>query len=430
MGCFIACFRSSSDVNKHRKQRRRKVLPREQAANAVSQLVQVSPSTVDSASDRSISPILKARDRPEEQLNLSTRKRVTFDSNVKTYELDDVEAEAEADAFLEKDSNKKEEKDLAEISQSQCKSYSEEGSTVSSVSSYPPNHRYQNCRDSDDEDELDYADSDLDHDHVDTDEDGDDENDYDVVEDEEYDNYYDDEDGIRESSEKNSADQVFADEVDSCLSVCGCPGKTEPQNGVRRTARDRNACVHSVLKPVENISQWKAVKIKDKHRSNPPPCKENLALSGAPRRSFGTEPSFKKSSFGHKSKTCQPTSSDQEIAVDASLSNWLSSSEVTPPSKTSTGISVLPTPESQGSNSPKSQEDRPILGALTMEELKQFSTTPSPRQSPNRSADNMPIIGTVGTYWSHSGSVEDSGPASSFKRVSNSSSNYREMCVK
>lgn len=365
------------------------------------------------------------RDRREEQLNPSTRKRVTFDSNVKTYELEDVEVEAEAEAKAEGDTffgtdGNKEEKCLAEIPQSQCKSYSGEGSTVSSISSYPPNHRYQNCRDSDDEDELDYADSDL----VDTDVDDDD----DVV-DEEYDNDFDDEDELIESSDKNSSDQVFADEVDSCLSVCGCPGKTEPQIGLRRTARDRNACVHSVLKPVENISQWKAVKVKDKHRSNPPSCKENMALNGAARSSV-TEPSFKKSSFGYKSKSCQPKSSDQDIAVDASLSNWLSSSEFTPPSKISTGISLLPTPESQGSNSPKSEEDRPILGALTMEELKQFSTTPSPRRSPNRSADDMPIIGTVGTYWSHSDSIEDSGLASSFKRVPNTSSNFREMRVK
>ncbi|KAG6606359.1 hypothetical protein SDJN03_03676, partial [Cucurbita argyrosperma subsp. sororia] len=415
MGCFIACFRSSDDV-KRREQRRRKVLPRIQA-NAISKPVQTSPSAVDNASDRSTSPILKARDRPEElQLSPTTRKRVTFDSNVKTYELDHVEAEAEADVLLEKEGYK-EEKELAGISQ--CKSRSEDGSTVSSISSYPPNHRYQNYRESDDDDddELDYADSDLDHDHVD-DDDGDENDD---IEYEEYDHFSDDESG-------SSSVQVFADEVDSCLSVCGCPGKAEPQIGARRTARDRNACVHSVLKPVENISQWKAVKVKDKHRSNPPSHKENLALNGAPRNSFGTEPSFKESSFGCKSKTCQPKNSDQGIAVDASLSNWLSSSVTTPPSKTSTGILGLTTPESQGSNSPKNQEDRPILGALTMEELRQFS--PPPRRSPNRSPNEMPIIGTVGTYWSHSSSVEDSGPASSFKRESNISGNYREMRVK
>lgn len=335
----------------------------------------------------------ECRDRPEEQqLSPSTRKRVTFDSNVKTYELDHVEAEAD-------DRNSKEEKDLAEIPQ--CKSYSEDGSTVSSVSSYPHNHRYQNCRDSDDEDEvLDYAD---------TDDDGD-ENDYDDIEDdEEYDNFSDNEDGITESSGKSSV-QVFADEVDSCSSVCGCPGKNEPQIGLRRNARDRSACVHSVLKPVENLSQWKAVKVKDTLRSNP--HKEN----------------FKESSYDNKSKTCQKYS-DQDIAVDASLSNWLSSSEVTPTGKTNTSISGIPTPESQGSNSLISQEDRPILGALTMEELKQFSTSPSPRRSPNRSPDEMPIIGTVGTYWSHSSSADDFGSAS-FKRVSNTRGNYREMCVK
>lgn len=362
---------------------------------------------------------LECRDRPEEQqLSPSTRKRVTFDSNVKTYEPNHVEAEA--DDFLAKHGNKKEEeKNLTE--KLQCQSYSEDGSTVLSVSSYPPNHRYQNCRDSDDDDELDYADSDLDHDHVETDDDDDDENDYDDVEDEEYANFSDSESG------KSSA-QVFVDEVDSCLSICGCPGKAEPQTEVRRTARDRNACAHSVLKPVENITQWKAVKVKDQHRSNPP-HKENLALNGAPS-SFGTEPSFKESSFGYKSKTCQSKNSGQGIAVDASLSNWLSSSVVTPPSKTSTGISSLSSPESQGSNSPKSQEDRPILGALTIEELQKFSTSNSRRRSPIRSPDEMPIIGTVGTYWSHSGSIEDSAPPSTFERVSNTSSNYRQMRVK
>ncbi|KAG6571543.1 hypothetical protein SDJN03_28271, partial [Cucurbita argyrosperma subsp. sororia] len=385
MGCFIACFRSSND-GKRRMRRRRKVSPRDQTANAISQPVQASPSTLDSASVVSISPILKSRNRSEERLNLSARKRVTFDSNVRTYELDHVED----DAFLEKERNKEE--DLAEIPQ--CKTISENGSTISTVSSYPSNHRYQNCRDSDDDDDgLDYADSDLDHDHVDTDDDGDDED-----EDEEYGNYSDDEDG-------SSATQVFVDEVDSCLSVCGCPGKIEPQTGARPIARDRNAGVPSVLKPVENISQWKAVKVKDTHRSN----KENLTLNGAPWSCSGTEPRFGKSSFRYGSRTCRPKNSAQDIAVDASLSNWLSSSEVTPPIKTSTGILGLPTPESQGSNSPKSQEDRPILGALTMEELNQFLTSPSSRSSPYRSAlDDVPINGTVGTC----------------------SSNYIETCVK
>lgn len=353
----------------------------------------------------------ECRDRPEEQqLSPSTRKRVTFDSNVKTYELDHVEAEAEADVFLEKDRNSKEEKDLAEIAQ--CKSYSEDGSTVSSVSSYPLNHRYHNCRDTDDEDEvLDCADSELDHDNADTDDYGD-KNDFDDVDDdEEYDNFSNGEDGITESSGKDSV-QVFADEVDSCLSVCGCPRKNEPQIGSRWNARDRSARVHSsVLKPVENLSQWKAVKVEDRLGLNP--HKEN----------------FKESSFSNKSKTCQPKNSNQDVAVDASLSSWLSSSEVTPTGKTNTSISGIPTPESQGSNSLISQEDRPILGALTMEELKQFSTSPSPKKSPNMSPDEMPIIRTVGTFWSHSSSVEDFGYSSSFKRLSNTNGNYREMRV-
>ncbi|KAG2719280.1 hypothetical protein I3760_03G260700 [Carya illinoinensis] len=81
----------------------------------------------------------------------------------------------------------------------------------------------------------------------------------------------------------------------------------------------------------------------------------------------------------------------------------------------------------QGSNSSGYQDDRPILGALTVEELKQFSAPSSPRRSPSQSPDEMPIIGTVGTYWSHNTvPAKDSGSASSYKGIPNTTSKYRE----
>ncbi|KAF2294894.1 hypothetical protein GH714_026878 [Hevea brasiliensis] len=103
-------------------------------------------------------------------------------------------------------------------------------------------------------------------------------------------------------------------------------------------------------------------------------------------------------------KSDQSKKSNQEIAVDASLSNWLGSSENTTINKPSTID----------------------LGALTVEELKQLSLSSSPRRSPSHSPDEMAIIGTVGTYWNHSGSGNDSGSVSSFKGIPNTTSKYRE----
>ncbi|KAG6724418.1 hypothetical protein I3842_03G258400 [Carya illinoinensis] len=112
-------------------------------------------------------------------------------------------------------------------------------------------------------------------------------------------------------------------------------------------------------------------------------------------------------SFSFRSKTDQSKKLNQEITVDASLSNWLVSFETTPVNETSTNCLNTISPEKsmlQGSNSSGHQEDRPILGALT-----------------------MPIIGTVGTYWSHNTvPAKDSGSASSYKGIPNTTIKYRE----
>ncbi|XP_039032610.1 uncharacterized protein LOC120167764, partial [Hibiscus syriacus] len=95
----------------------------------------------------------------------------------------------------------------------------------------------------------------------------------------------------------------------------------------------RDGDVHPVLKPVENLDQWKAVKSKG---STPLKLqKENLSL-------------------------------EQEVSVDASLSNWLSSRETTPAKKSSTFEAYTP-------------ENRLILGALTVEEINKYSASPVAR---------------------------------------------------
>ncbi|KAJ0053483.1 hypothetical protein Pint_01681 [Pistacia integerrima] len=357
----------------------------------------------------------------EEQLSSGTRKKVTFDSNVKTYEpvlSEEVTSDLpEISEVGKQEKEKEKEENLVKSKQSQ--SSSEASSITSSSGSYPSNYRYQNCRESDDEDDELVLDSDLDDDDEDEEDDG-------VVD---YDNVYEDDDNDNDYAESRiSVGKADREEVvESSLVTSGLDkGGLKPIRD-NRSVRDRSAYVHSVLNPVENLTQWKAVKAKGKPQLKQQ--KENFTVDQEPRASFSLEPSFKELSFSFKTKSDNESKKpNQEVAVDASLSNWLSSSETTPINKSSS-ISLNATPEktmSQGSNSLRSQEDRPILGALTLEEIKQFSASSSPRKSPSRSPDEMPIIGSVGSYWSPTSNDKGSGSVSSYKGIPNTTSKYRE----
>ncbi|KAI9153273.1 hypothetical protein LWI28_008683 [Acer negundo] len=181
--------------------------------------------------------------KAEEQSQSSssgTRKKVTFDSNVRTYEH--VLTEHVSGTLPEKDEvGTKEEESLGKSGYFQPSS--EASSITSSSRSYPPNHRYQNCRecDDDEDDEIDYEESDLD----DEDDDG-------VLD---YDDMYE-EDGIVESKIA-----VAKEEIEEAV-------KPIRVNG---SARDRSAYIHSVRNPVENLDQWKALKTKGKLQQN---CRE------------------------------------------------------------------------------------------------------------------------------------------------------------
>ncbi|KAL9285071.1 hypothetical protein ACSQ67_024601 [Phaseolus vulgaris] len=361
MGCFLHCFGSSTGTKPRRK-------AHHHHRNAKDRLEQP---TVCSVQDYSKMVVQEVQAKPLEKLNVSPKKKVTFDVNVKTYEPDEV---------VDFQTEKSEEKRPLVEKLSQTRSYSEE-SSVTSTGSYPTNHRYHDCTCSDDEDAaMENWDSDI------TDEDEDDGGDSDMGE--EYDEMGEDfEDGIVYSRPINGDNQGFVGEVESPMPVYD---KDVKSIGLNPNVRDRSVYVHSVLNPVENLTQWKAVKAK---RAQPLVSqKENLVLNQESRAAFGA---------------ASPKKLNREIAVDASLSNWLASSETTPVSK---GL-YAGTPErgsSHGSNTVASHEDRPILGALTVEELKQFSASCSPRKSPR---DEMPVIGSVGSYWNCGGYARDSGSA-------------------
>lgn len=392
MGCFLACFGSSKD-RKNRKQRH-KVQHRSQR-NA-GYIAQSTVSLEQSSLETPIKPVEEVRDgKAEEQLGSgsgsgsSTRKKVTFDANIKTYEHVLVDESNDFELHDEEEGGKKgkvKEENLAKPRESQA-------SSESSSSSYPPNHRYQNCRESDDEeeDEFDYdEESDL----------GDDEDD---IED-----YVGVDDGALQSSDRS-------------IHGLGRVTEEEESNPIGSIRGVRGVGDGNVLKPVENLAQWKAVKAKG---STPlKPQKENLSLEQEePRLSSSFHRSSKEHSF----------SFSEEVSVDASLSNWLSSREATPVKKSSTFNACTPERSvSSASVSMKmSPEDRPILGALTLEEINKFSASSlTSRRSPSRSPtpDEMPIIGTVGTYWNHeSTTTKDSNSGASFKGIPNTTSKYRE----
>ncbi|KAK1397919.1 eisosome protein SEG2 [Heracleum sosnowskyi] len=430
MGCFLGCFGSSKD--KKRKKLRKYGSPRLQKIGGQT-LVQTTETPVLSIPEKVAYSVLESSDeKSEEQLSVSTRKKVTFDSNVQTYEH--VTVYGSTDSLLEKNDasekdveEEKEEEEKDGLARSrQSRTSSEDGSTISSVGSYPQNHRYQNCRDSDDEAvESEYEESDLD-DEEEEDEYGDDDSDDEIN------------DGSmlcqevwsetipvesKESRTGVSLKRVGSEDVDSPM-LRVLPEQEVKTVVMNRNARDRSVYVHPVLNPVENLSQWKAVK--SKGTSVLPNQKENTVAEEAPRISFSLEPSFKQSSHSSKPQSNhQIKNQNKEMAVDASLSNWL----VTPEKKSSIKLQTMTSEKSmsQGSNSVMSIEDRPILGALTLEELNQFSaTSTSPRKSPSRSPDDMVLMGTVGTYWKHTGEARNSGSASSYKGIPNTTSKYRE----
>ncbi|KAA8534685.1 hypothetical protein F0562_032202 [Nyssa sinensis] len=442
MGCFLACFSTS----KHRKSQK----PPFKISSAHQINEALRPTKPENIEDP-INAITESIDKPyEELLNSNIRKKVTFDLNVKTYE--ELPSQQIANCLVPS------EKEKERVNNEETKNESQILSSwsVSSILPYPPNHRYHNCTTSNDE-----CEDDMDLEESDSDGDGDD--DQALVQEESSESLFSlsIESGKHASAtevgekEVNSAiticgslsveftkhgfaaemgkkevdspiaiestKQGFAAEkkVDSPITICGSPDGELKSIELNQNARDRSQNVHSVLNPIENLTQWKAVKARTiplpslKHQE-----KENINLEQESNIPFSEEPSFKPSIHNSKQQSKDLKVEDQEISVDTSLSSWLVEYEMTRTAKNSpNSIGNL---SSERVNSSRSFEDRPILGALTVDELKQLSSFSSPRQSPSHSLDEVPIIGTVGSYWSHTGQTMNSDSSSS-------STMYREV---
>jgi hypothetical protein len=236
---------------------------------------------------------------------------------------------------------------------------------ASSMLSSPPNQRYQNCEECDQE-------------HEDDD---------------------DDEVGnVHSLVQEESSESLFSLSIDSRKQVSAIEtGEKEVNSpmpelktiGSNPSARDRSQSVHLVLKPIENLTQLKAVQA--------------------------------------KITTPLENQAKENIAVDTSLSSWLVESEFTPPTSKNSSDSVGNSP-SEKENSRRNVEDRPILGALTVAELKQFSASTSPKWSRSRSPDEkVVVIGTVGSYWRHTGQSMDSDSGSSSLEMNKTRSRNKEV---
>lgn len=264
----------------------------------------------------------------------------------------------------------------------------------------PQNNRYQNSAESEDElDDLDLEINDLD--------DG------------------KENDGIEKAKNESqlvieeSSESLFSLSIGSGKQVCEVESDEKEVNSpmpivLNRIGKDMGGqYVQSVLNPVENLAQWNEEKAKASIPLNLQE-KENINVE----QGFGIPISAEHSVKLASSKICSngKKMAGKESAVDTSLSSWLVEPENTPNSKASSN-SVGNSAISQKMNSPRSHEDRPILGALTMGKLKQHSASTSPRKCRSRSPDEAPIIGTVGSYWSHTGQNIDTNSGSPSKRT-------------
>jgi hypothetical protein len=319
------------------------------------------------------------------------RKKVTFDPNVTTYEAAAIPEEDGEGADPEDDgaTSREEEKDW--MLPPEC----------AKSEAFPFNHRYSNCADSDNDSE------------------------YEDAEEDEYDELEDDdeeeggEDGLDECAIDDDDDEehgllgIGRSEEEACESLFLLPiSKTSKERGGLLAVPGVAASeAPAVLSSVENLTQWNEAK--PRAAAAPKSSdKENVTLGQENRTGLLAEPAV----VPIKKKDEKPAGSDysytpstpskQEASVDASLSTWL-------------GSSGTPESNSVRSYSPISREDRPILGALTVEDIKISSANSSPRRSrsPSPSPDDMPILGTVGAYWNCSAKGADPVTRGGFMRT-------------
>ncbi|XP_062183662.1 uncharacterized protein LOC133887709 [Phragmites australis] len=326
----------------------------------------------------------------------SGKKKVTFDMHATTYEnaaLPDQDDEPPED--IDDEDEKQAHKTVV----------------------LPENHRYRNCSDSDDDVEDEYAEDDVYGDDSDEEEEDFVDCKIDLLDEEEMGT----EENKQESHESLFSLSMSNDQQNDQEVISPAPkssgGSVEEESPLirRNNPRDRSQYVRPVLNPVQNLSQWKEVKsLKTQAVPDKKLDKENVNSV----LDVGASPGSKLSS---QTKISPCNTSKRGVSVDASLSTWLVSSENSTVDKVQS--------KSPCSVSSVSREERPVLGALTVDDLKQSSAASSPRRSPSHNREGAPMLGTVGSYWSCT--MQDNGYCSSrsdsgTNGIPNTTSKYRE----
>lgn len=352
--------------------------------------------------------VLLCREKVEEALDCcSTIKKATSDLNVQTFEEELAIEQVVIDNLVENNENE-ESVDLVKSNENDkeidildqenekkergdddlVKKIERKGSENVGETPKVPNYRYQNCAASEDDcdEDLQPEGSEINDGNGDSDDLGSNRQMF-LVQEESSDSLF----SLSIESRKQVCEVELGEkEVNSPMPKCSANQKLDE-------ARDGSQCFHSVLNPVENLTQWKVIKARA--ATTPFNChnKENI--------NFCPEPSFKLTTWSLKLNPNKKNEVvDGDVAVDTSLSSWLVDPEATPMSNTS----II----SDG-NSSQNREDKPILGDLTVEEVKELSVPTSARQSRRCRSPDEPKVGTIGSYWSHTGKVINSDSGSS-----------------
>ncbi|XP_020083818.1 uncharacterized protein LOC109707137 [Ananas comosus] len=377
MGCFLGCFGGPKD-RKHRRSPEASQLGDPIKQPSLKQIsLPLSPALF--PPEAALVPIPEPELRViNEQGNLGSSRRrvVTFDLNITTYE---------PVAIHEEENHLSEDDEELEAIEKVEKPKSEEVNFTLESTTYPSNHRYQNCESDDDangEHSEDGGDEEEDYEDYDIDE-VDDGDGLGIVENEEsYESYF---------SRPSDDELQITREVNSPAPKSMCSPDKQSTLLLKRKPRDRSQYVHPVLNPVENLSQWKQVKVHTiPVRSMD---KENRDLVLESKIRISPNPSRK-----------------QEVSVDSSLSSWLVSS-----GKSTVERTVRNSAQTHPSFS---REERAILGSSTVEYTKRTPATLSSR-SPSRSPDEIAIVG-AGSGYSFCRYNSDA------KGIPNTTSKYRE----
>ncbi|KAE8684217.1 Detected protein of unknown function [Hibiscus syriacus] len=375
MGCsFFSCF-SASNNKKHQHL--------VDGASSIDQKPEANEAVRCSKEEdfwKPFNPIIVKKEKLGELLkNNSDKEKVAFDLNVETHE--ELYVEQSSDKSLTNEENK----EIEGIVKGS-------GSSVLDLSAWAvvcesQNHRYQNSQESGDE----LKDLDLETKEVN-----------------------EDDNGIGKAKNElqldieESSESLFSLSIESRKHVCEVESDEKEVNSPIPILLNRDAgvkgdeCVQSVLNPVENLAQWKGVK-----------AKAGIPLKDEEKENINVEQGSDFKLRTSSSRLCSNGKKlvGQEIDVDTSLSSWLMGPENTPNSKGSTN-SVGNSAASLKTNSPRSYEDRPVLGALMQEELKQHSASTSSKKCRSQIPDETPIIGTVGSYWNHTGQIVNADSSS------------------